>query len=358
MSTDISPIQPVSQIKNKYRAAIILLFLIFVVPYATKPLPDDIYTNAASVINFICKEDFKDGEETAKKMIRKYPESPSGYFFMAAVIDSWMSYYVDNKKEDEFYRYCDLAVEKSEKILSRDKEDEWAQFFIGGAEGYKGTYEARYERWITAFRYGWKGVSVLMKLEDNKSDLVDINFGIGSYEYWRSALVKMLWWMPGVKDRREDGIKKLFITKEKGIFTKTFSSSSLIDILNNENRPKEVLPIADTMLKVYPSSSMFLWGKGQALFALGDFEGSKQIFSKLLNKYQSDEVNNHYRAAQCHLWLAKSDSAEGKYREAIAHVSAMETFNYSEDIKSQLEKYFSEGADIKKKAFSELNKKK
>jgi tetratricopeptide (TPR) repeat protein len=346
----------IPRLKNKYSALFILLFLPIVAIAATK-LPDEITSGAGQVVDLVCKEEFKPAEDAARKIIKKYPESPVGYFFMAVVLDSWMCYHLDNRKEDEFYKYCDLAVEKSEVIIGKKSDDEWALFFMGGAEGYKGTYESRYERWITAFRYGWKGVSILMKLSEMKSDIEDINYGIGSYDYWRSALMKTLWWMPGVKDRREDGIKKLYLATENGLYTRLISSAALIDVLVNENRFEEALPIAQKMLKTYPSSSMFLWGEGKSLFGVGRFDEARQIFTSMLKKYESEEIDNHYYCALCHFWLAKVNYAQQKYQPAIQEISVMETYKLDDDLKKLLEKYFSEGRSIKKKSIEELDKK-
>lgn len=352
MSID-TPLIP--QLKSKYTALFILLFLP-VVAIAANILPDEITSGAGQVVDLICREEFKSAEEAAKKIIKKYPDHPAGYFFMAVALDSWMCYYLDNRKEDEFYKYCDLAVGKSEVLIGRKNDDEWAIFFMGGAEGYKGTYESRYERWITAFRYGWKGVSILMKLSEMKSDIKDINYGIGSYDYWRSALMKTLWWMPGVKDKREDGIKKLYLATENGIYTKIISSAALIDVLVNENRVEEALPIADKMLKTYPSASMFLWGKGKSLYGIGKFDEARQIFSLMLNKYESDEIDNHYYAALCHHWIAKVCFAQKKYQEVIREISIMESYKFDDDLKKLLEKYSSESRSIKKRSIEELEK--
>lgn len=354
MNIDTLRIPP--PLRSKYTALFILLFLP-IVAIASNVLPDEITSGAGQVIDLVCKEDFKSAEDAAKKIIKKFPESPAGYFFMAVALDSWMYYHLDNRKEDEFYKYCDLAVEKSEIIVSKEKDDQWALFFMGGADGYKGTYESRYERWITAFRYGWKGVSVLMKLAEMKSDIGDINYGIGSYEYWRSALMKTLWWMPGVKDKREDGIKKLYLATENGIYTRLISSAALIDVLVNENRVEEALPIAEKMLKIYPSSSMFLWGEGKSLFGVGRFDEAKQVFSSMLKKYESDEIDNHYYAALCHYWLARVSFAQQKYQEVIRDVKIMETYTFDDDLKKLLEKYFSESRSIKKRSIEELEKK-
>lgn len=344
------------QIKSKYIPQILLFFFI-TVQSATKPLPDEIQSTAQQVIESICKEDFRSAEESAKRIVKKYPEHPAGYFFVAAAIDSWMSYYQDNRKEDEFYKYCDLSIERGEVALSKDSGDQWAMFFIGGAEGYKGTYEAHYERWITAFRYGWQGVSWFHKLSNMKSDIIDINYGIGSYDYWRSALIKTLWWMPGVKDRREEGIKKIYFALEKGSYSKFAASATLIEILINEKRIEEALPIAEKMLKSYPASSMYLWGKGRILYGLGQFGEARKIFYHLLNKYERDEINNFFNSILCHYWLARIDYADGKLNDAKEQIAKMESYRCGDTIKKMLDKYFSESRALKKKIVAELEKK-
>ena len=348
---------PILQKQSRYFPSIVLLFLFFTVVSATNPLPEEIQSNAKQVIDLVCKEEFKSAEETAKRIVKKYPENPAGYFFVATALESWMSYYEDNKKEDEFYRYCDLVIEKGEKILNKDSTDEWAMFFIGGAEGYKGTYEAHYERWITAFRYGWRGVSWFVKLSEMKSEIVDINYGIGSYDYWRSALMKTLWWMPGVKDKREEGIKKLYLALEKGTYTRVAASAALIEILINENRIEEALPIAEKMVMLYPTSTMFLWGKGRILFGLGHLDEAQKIFSFLLKRYESDNIDNHFNSILCHYWLARIAFVQENYKNSLEQVTAMEAYQCSDNIKKLLDKYFSESHSMRRKINSVLEKK-
>ena len=107
-------------------------------------------------MDLIYREKFGEAEEAAKKIIKKYPDHPAGFFFFAVVLDAWAEYFQSNKKEDEFYRYCDLGTAKGQDLESRNPRDPWVKFFLGGLEGLKGNYEKRYERWITAFRYGWR----------------------------------------------------------------------------------------------------------------------------------------------------------------------------------------------------------
>ena len=338
---------------NKFSAVLLLVFSLCT---AAPLLPSEMHSLAIASIELIYREDLKGAEETAKKIIKKYPDHPAGYFFMAVVYDAWMSYYQSNKKENEFYRFCDQAIEKGEAILNGSSGDEWAKFFIGGADGYKGTYEARYERWITAFRYGWKGVSVLMELENDKSTISDISYGIGSYEYWRSAMMRMLWWMPGIEDKRAQGIDRLYRVMRDGIYTKIAASVSLIDILLNENRYCEVDTITDNMLKIYPNTLAFHWGKARALFGLKKFSDSEVEYKYILGRVESETFDNHYNAVICHLCLAKINLLLGRYTQCIAECNRMGYYEFDADVKKRLEKSFDEALSLKKQALAARSK--
>lgn len=344
------------QRRNRFVITCICILWLISAAFAALPLPQDLQSAALATIDFIYHEQFKKAEEEARFIIKKHPEHPAGYFFMAVVLDSWAAVYQSNKKADEFYRYCDLAIEKGENLLAKDSKDQWAKFFIAGADGYKGTFEARYEKWITAFRYGWKGVSAFLDMEKVGCSIVDINYGIGSYDYWRSALIRILWFMSKVDDKRQKAIDRLYYAQENGIFTRTSSSAALVDILINESRYSEALDIAEKLLLKYPGSTIFNWGKARALFGLNRYDESMKVFRTLLSKVESDPNDNHYTASLCHLWMAKIEMKRGNYSQAITECNRVGYYDFEEGIKKRLEKHLSEAADIRKAATQILKK--
>jgi tetratricopeptide (TPR) repeat protein len=308
------------------------------------------HTLAVNVIDNIYNEQFRDAEDEARKIIKKYPGHPAGFFFMAAAIDAWMATHLTDKREDEFYRFCDLAVERAEKILEKNDRDSWVRFFMGGAEGYKGTYEARFERWITAFRYGWKGVSILTQLREQNSDLADINYGIGSYEYWRSAMTKNLRWMPGIEDKRAQGIEKLQKARAIGVYTRLSATTGLVDIYLNEKSFAQALIVADEALKKYPNSRWLLIGKARAHLGEKNYESARRAIRQVLARAEIEPSEEHATIALCHFWLAKIEYADGRFAECIAECDLMKTYQFDDDSKKQLEHYFEELGDIKKQA--------
>ncbi|MDR2694678.1 MAG: hypothetical protein LBB74_10770 [Chitinispirillales bacterium] len=313
-------------------------------------LPADMHGWASASIECVFKEDYKCAEDEAKKILRAYPEHPAGYFFMAAVVEAWMQRYQSNKREAEFYRSCDQAVEKAEKILASAPNDDWARFFLGGAEGYKGTFEARYERYITAFRYGWKGVSVFLKMAADGSKNPDINFGTGTYDYWRSALMKMLWWMPGVEDKREIGIEKLKGVIRNGVYSRAAAGCVLIDVYMNEKRYEDALNVATDMGKKYPRALSFMWGRAAALHGLKRYDEAAAAYRAIYAKCEKDQNTNYYNAVKAHVGMARAYLAMGKNNEALEEASAAGSYRLSKDIKKRLDSDLSEANTIKRRA--------
>jgi len=327
-----------------------LLLLCGVASAQTQQLPADMHGWASASVECVFREEYKGAEEEAKKILRAYPEHPAGYFFMAAVAESWMQRYQSNRREAEFYRFCDQAVEKAEKILADNPNDDWARFFMGGAEGYKGTFEARYERYITAFRYGWKGVSIFLKMASGGSSNPDINFGIGTYDYWRSALMKMLWWMPGVDDKREVGIEKLKGVIKNGVYTRAAAGSVLIDVYLNEKRYEDALSIANDMGKKYPKAIIFMWGRAAALHSLKRYEEAAAVYKTIYARCENDNNTNYYNAVKARLGMARAYIALGKNGEAMEQVNALAAYQLSKDIKKRLDPDLSEANSIRKRA--------
>lgn len=312
--------------------------------------PAEIRQLGVETITLVYQEKFAEAQETAKRIIKKFPDHPAGYFFSAAATDAWTEYFQSNKKEEEFYRYCDLASSKGQDLMSRNPTDPWLKFFVGGTEGLKGNYEKRYDRWITAFRYGWKGVSLLKEVQVQDPDIHDVNYGIGTYDYWRSAMTHVMSWMPGVEDQRASGIERLTDAMGKGVFTTTASASNLVMIMVNEKRNDDALRIANEVLATYPTCLQFHWGKAMALYGLGRWPEAEQVFRLILSRVESEELDNHYNAIVCHLWLAKVYLKQNRPTQVVAEYNRMRYYKISDDIRKRLEKYLAESEQLKGQA--------
>lgn len=335
-------IQQLRLLKSSTLLCIVCIGSIVASAHATPPLPPELHQEILSIIGQVFSDDYKTAEDEARRLTRKFPESPAGYFCMAFVLDSWMVKYQSDKKEDEFYRYCDLAIEKGEKELSQNGKNEWAKFFIAASDGFKGTYEARYERWITAFRLGWKGVSVLLDLASDGCGIPDIHYGIASYNYWRGALTKMLWWMPGIEDKREEAIITLFKVCGDAVYTGDIASGTLVEILLNEKRYAEALTLAEKQLLKHPNYMPFLTAKAKSLVGLQQHDEAVACLKTVLERYTLYLPNNHYQEVVFGLLLAKEYYLQKKYSLSVAECVTIKNITLEGTVKKRLEPFFSE----------------
>jgi tetratricopeptide (TPR) repeat protein len=327
-----------------------LLLAPFSLCFGNQALPEDMHAWILSNVEDIYNEKFKQAEDEAKRIIKKYPEHPAGYFFFAAAIEAWMIYYQSSKREEDFYRCCDKAIETGERLLDKDPGNAWVKFFYGGADGYKGTYESRYERWITSFRHGWKGMSALQEIKKSNPEIRDVNYGIGMYNYWRSAMTKMLWWMPGIGDNSREGIKQLYEAKNFGVYTRISAAEHLIPILCNEGKFSDALNICDEMLERYPTALVFYWGRGEALVGMERFEEAQRIYQYILSRVEAEANDNHYNAVLCHFWLAKIFFQQKQFTQSIAECNRMQYYKLDVEIRKRLDKYFRNANTIKNQA--------
>ena len=357
MNMSFYTIHPQPILKSKTLIYFFAALLFFTISAFSNPaLQQDLHNAVLSVMDQVYHEQFDQARDDARKLIRKYPNEPAGYFVMAFATDSWMAHHQSDKYENEFYRYCDQVIEKGEKKLLEPNASMWNKFFIGGADGYKGTFEARYERWITAFRFGWKGVAVLLEIEKSGAKIPDIQYGIGCYNYWRSAMMKSLWWMPGVEDKREEGIQQLKKARSSGVYTSVAASMELVTILINEQRFDEALTIADEGLKKYPESTIFTWGKSRSLAGVGEHDKAILFARKIIDKTERKKDDNHFNVIQYHMHIARTQIKQKKYVQALSTCNKIAGYKCDKTIKKRLEPTFKELKSLKKIAVRGVKK--
>ena len=317
-------------------------------------LPKDMHELAVSSTKWVYDEKFKLAKSYAKRIIKNYSNHPAGYFFYAAILNSHMEYLQSEKYEAEFYRYCDNAISKGENLLEKEPNNVWVKFFIAGASGLKGTYESRYKRWLTAFKHGWRGVVIFREILETNPEMIDAIYGIATYDYWRSAKTKMLWWLPGVADKRKVAIQALNKLQVTGTYVKESSSLNLIDMLLNEKRYNEALENANKILANYPSSLISMWRKAEAQLGLGEFDKAEKLYKKILKRVEFEQFESNYNIALCHYYLSKVYFHLKRYKLCMDECRLMGSFKLTSVSQKRLEENFKDAASLKKRAQRKL----
>lgn len=328
---------------------IVILIICCLPLHADTKLSWEMHELALSSINNVYREQFKQAENDAKRLIKKFPDHPAGYFFCAAVLNSYMEFLQSEKYEIDFYYYCDLAITKGEDLLEKDPNDTWAKFFLAGANGAKGTYESRYRRWITAFKHGWHGVVLLREVLESDPSMVDAIFGIATYDYWRSAKTKMLWWLPGVEDKREISIKSLAEIRQTGTYVKDGATLTLIDILCNEEKYQEAILLVNNFLGRYPTNLICWWGKVRAELGMKEYAVAEKSLLYIRELIRAASFESNYNEALYLYYLIKAYSGQEKYDLAGKELKTFKSLKLEPVEEKRFEEYLVEVLALEKK---------
>ena len=269
-------------------------------------------------MDLLFRENFSAAIKLFEQIKKDYPNHPVGYFLTAAALDARMYFYLSADQEAEFMKNCEKAIEIGEALTQKNPRDTWVLFFTGGAYGYIGTFQTRYKRYITSFRNGWSGVTLLKQIHEMDNTFVDVLYGLGLYDYWSSKLSKLMWWMPGLGDKREEGINQLKRVASEGYYTSQPAAANLMWIYITENRQQEGIDIAQKMLQKYPSNRIFSFGLAEAYYYMGQYDKSERLFRYILDISDSEDFNNNVNALHCHLFLARIYEKNKAWHSAMA----------------------------------------
>ncbi|MFH0920062.1 MAG: tetratricopeptide repeat protein [Fibrobacterota bacterium] len=281
-------------------------------------------------LDLLFRENFSAAIKLFEQVKKDYPDHPVGYFLTAAALDARMYFYLNADQETEFMKNCEKAIELGEALIQKNPKDPWILFFTGGAYGYIGTFQSRYKRYITSFRNGWSGVTLLKQIHEMDNSFVDVLFGLGLYDYWSSKLSKLMWWMPGLGDKREDGINQLKKVVNEGYYTSQPAAANLMWIFITENRQQEAVDIAQRMLQKYPNNRIFSFGLAEAYFFMGQYDKSERLFRYILDISDSEETNNNINTLHCHLFLSRIYEKNKVWHSAMAHCRRGLRYRFSE----------------------------
>jgi tetratricopeptide (TPR) repeat protein len=237
-------------------------------------------------VDLVFAEKFTEAQNVANEVIKKYPDSPAGYFFRAAIYHYQMLYLRKNIYEKQLYEACTKGIQIGEQNKGKN---EWNDFFLAAVIGVQGSFERVNGRMVSSLKLAWRSIEIFRGLQS--SDVNDILYGTGVYDYWVGANAKLLWWMPNVKDNRPLALKDLESIRKNGVFTKLIVNYDLMEMYYNERRYQAVIDIANNILEKYPTNSIALWALFEAYNSLKKDTEKEAVAMKLSAKIQNEKDN-------------------------------------------------------------------
>ena len=290
-------------------------------------------------IELAIQHDYKNAEKIFQQIIDNYPQQPEGYFFMAATIQSKMMDFETKKWDTEFFNYINLTLKLAHtNIHKSSNKNYWAKVYKGSALSYLAFVEGRRGKYLAAIRHGFMGISLLKKISQIQSEVYDVFFGIGSYNYWRSRMTRSINWLPIISDQRENGIRMIKKAINKGRFTRYAALNEIIWILIDAGKPEEAFEYAQQGLAKFPQSRFFLWGAAKSASAQKNYPAAIFYFQQILNSITKSHFNNYYNEFICRLNLTKCYIETSRLTEADNQIKILNSLKIATKIQKRLKK--------------------
>jgi tetratricopeptide (TPR) repeat protein len=303
--------------------------------------------------------DYAGAREKYEEIRKRYPQHPAGDLYLATLI--WLEHLYKSRRlqtslykdDSSFYAGAEKAREESEgdavdpavdrafrdrmasaktkalALVSRNKNDPDALFYLGSYYGVMAGYEASVARkFFGAMRNGSRCVDAHQKVLKLKPDYYDAYLSVGMYDYIVGSLpfaYKAIAAIAGFRGNRQRGIERLQTVVEKSSDSADDARVLLLAVFQNEKRYEDSLAILDHLSGKYPRSYLVKLEKASTLVTLKRSEDAYQAFEDLLKdpgaapaadliNYQYAEalaLNKEYRRAAEHfLAVPKSTGAD------------------------------------------------
>jgi len=278
---------------------------------------DAFYSLVSHGMDLINEGHYQGALESCENLMLYYPESPVGYFYIAALYQIIMRNYRVRTYESQFERYINLAIEKGEEALKKDQRDAMSHFYLGAAYGYKALHKSLKREWFSAFKDGQRNISCLKEAIQVEPTLYDAYYGLGVYHYWRSAKSKTFWFLPFIGDERQKGIDELWKSIHKGKHSAIEGRYALTTIYYNEADYQKAWDVNQQLYGLFPNNPACLYMRGRILEKLGKWKKAEMTFRRLLNHLMASEYRGIGYQIECHYRLAFYLSKQKQFYQAL-----------------------------------------
>ncbi|HUU49958.1 MAG TPA: hypothetical protein VMW81_03235 [Nitrospinota bacterium] len=283
--------------------------------YAQKEIDKRIEMLIQTGIDKVNKEKTDEALKAFRNIIDSEKESPIGYFYTAALYQVLMQNYRTMVFNDKFDYYINEAIEKGEKLVKNDKDNDLAYFYLGGSYGYRAINKTEKGNWFGAFVDAVKGADYLEKALDINPKLYDAYYGLGVYKYWRSVKSRVLWFLPFFGDERQKGIDEMQRAIAQGSYSRIEAKGALVTILLNEGLYDSALHFTNEILSEYPENINAIRDKGIILVELKRWDEATLIFNKLAERLKESRWKGPEAKMEIEYYLTLIYQKLGKMNE-------------------------------------------
>ncbi len=292
-----------------------------------------IYEGVFYTIDRIYHYDFVGADQRADALVLQFPSEPEGYFYKAMIL--WKKFQIRHlplsSTSDEVATYRQLlqnVVEICSSRLSLNSEDTRSMFYLGGAHGFLGRYEALMNNMFSAASQAKKGKEIFERILSKEPRLADANLALGLFNYYASMIpwyAKLFSWIFGITGDRDEGIRQLEIAVRQGALTKWEAAEVLSFAYINQERYREACTLLDPLSASFPENIEFHYGLALSYYKLKDWDSVLKHAGAVLETHTTARYGETSVVGYCFFVRARALHEKQKFPEAIVNYNELIT---------------------------------
>ncbi|MEX0944850.1 MAG: hypothetical protein WDZ38_04190 [Balneolaceae bacterium] len=241
-----------------------------------------------SGIKHFYNTDWVESGKIFKELKEEYPDDPRPYFFEA--MEPFLEYFLIEQTAglaDEFLSKSEVAVNLSEKRLSKSPGDTTMVLLLSGLHGYRGLVAAGQNRHKIALSSGLTGFNYTRKLLSLSTDRPSARIGRGMFYYMVGSIPSGMRWASNIIGLRadiEDGFDELKMAADSDSYISNDAKMMLMYLYEKEGRYQEALHFADLLTEELPDNVIFLFKRAEILEKIGNKSEAMNVYKEIVVK--------------------------------------------------------------------------
>ncbi len=277
-------------------------------------------------LDLLYNMEFDRAEAIFDRLAARHPEHPVAPFLQALV--PWWQILMDlsdTSHDAAFFERMDEVIERSDRLLRRDRDNLDAKFFKGAALGFRGRLQSNRRSWLKAALDGKRAMSYVLDVADESEGNADFVFGQGIYDYYAAAVPERYSWSKpfvamfpaGSKAR---GLAALHRTFRDGTYLRAEAAYFLLQIYYLfEHDYTKTRQFIGWLRQEYPDNAFFHAMEGRIYARFSDWDASERVFQTVMRRYGQRETGyNDAIAEQALYYLGRGQQMRQNHGQALA----------------------------------------
>jgi tetratricopeptide (TPR) repeat protein len=320
----------------KRKMAPLFVFILSLSTFQVAKPQEAIDRKLCQAVDYALNFEYANALTLLDSLLQENPKDLRPHLFKAVVYIQFIVNCKDvEKNKTLFFENIDKAEEIAKKLAKKDKEDWYANFFLGGVYGWKAKYyldvDAKWKTFINAR----KAKGYFEKALKLNPDCFDAYYGLGVYHYYAGTLPRLLRFFLPILNFEGDtkgGMRELNLAKDKGIYSGNFAAYELVLIyLDKKEKREDGLDLVLKLCEKYPQNFNFQLLSAQYYHYLGEDSLAHSTIDQLESKIQDEfytELSDD-KKAECRLWsgivnlsLNQNEKAQKDFETALNYCNS------------------------------------